>query len=69
MGKMKKLKESQLLLDAAIQGLQKTKGENIICIDLKGLENAVCEYFVICTGTSSTHVNALAGIVEKSKKH
>lgn len=68
MGKIKKLKESQLLLDAAIQGLQKTKGENIICIDLKGLENAVCEYFVICTGTSSTHVNALAGIVEKEIK-
>ena len=65
MGKIKKLKESQLLLDTAIEGLQKTKGENIVCINLKGIENAVCEYFVICSGTSNTHVSALAGSVEK----
>jgi len=65
MGKIKKLKESQLLLDAAIEGLQKTKGENIVCINLKGIENAVCEYFIICSGTSNTHVSALAGSVEK----
>ncbi|MCO6499769.1 MAG: ribosome silencing factor [Vicingus serpentipes] len=65
MGKIKKLKESQVLLDTAIKGLQETKGENIVCIDLRGIENAVCEYFIICSGTSSTHVGALAGSVEK----
>jgi len=68
MGKIKKLKESKLLLDVVIKGLQETKGEDIICIDLKGIENAVSEYFVICTGTSNTHVNALAGSVEKEVK-
>lgn len=65
MGKTKKLNQSELLLEVAIKELQDTKGENIISIDLKGIENAVCEYFIICSGTSSTHVNALAGSVEK----
>jgi ribosome-associated protein len=65
MAKTKKLNQSQLLIDVAIKGLQDTKAENIVCIDLRGIENAVCEYFVICTGTSNTHVSALAGSVEK----
>lgn len=65
MGKTKELKESQILSDVVIKGLQEIKGENIVYIDLSVIENAVCENFIICTGTSNTHVNALAGSVEK----
>lgn len=65
MGKTKTMNESQVLVDLAIKGLQEKKGEDIICIDLKNIENAVCDYFIVCTGTSSTHVNALAGAVEE----
>jgi ribosome-associated protein len=68
MGKTKKLKESQLLMDVAIKGLQEKKGENIVCIDLKEFDNAVCDYFIISTGTSSTHVNALADSVREEVK-
>ena len=65
MGKTKELKESQILSDVVIKGLQELKGENIVYVDLTEVENAVCENFIICTGTSNTHVNALAGSVEK----
>ena len=65
MGKTKEVKASQALLEVAIKGLQEKKGENIICVDLRGVENAICDYFLICTGTSSTHVNALADAVEE----
>ena len=65
MGKTKELKESQILSDVVIKGLLELKGENIVYIDLSVVENAVCENFIICTGTSNTHVNALAGSVEK----
>jgi ribosome-associated protein len=68
MGKIKTLEKSQLLIDVAIKGLQDVKGENIICVDLKNLDNSVCDYFIICTGTSSTHVNALASSVKKEVK-
>ena len=69
MAKVKKLEKSQILVDTVIKGLQKTKGEDIVCIDLKKIDNAVCDYFIICTGTSNTHVSALAGSIEKEVKN
>lgn len=68
MGKTKEVKASQVILDVAIKGLQDLKGENIVCINLTKVDNAVCDYFLICTGTSSTHVNALADSVKKELK-
>lgn len=65
MGKTKELKESQILSNVVIKGVQELKGKNIVYIDLSNVENAVCENFIICTGTSNTHVNALAGSAEK----
>src|SRR3989304_2229568 len=65
MGKKKKLKESEILVDIAIKGLQDKKGKNIVCVDLKDFDNAVCDYFILCTGTSNTHVNALADSVSE----
>ncbi len=68
MGKTKELKESQILSDVVIKGLQELKGENIVYVDLSVVDNAVCDNFIICTGTSNTHVNALAGSVENEVK-
>jgi ribosome-associated protein len=68
MGKTKEVKESQVILDVAIKGLQEVKGENIVCIDLTAVDNAVCDYFLVCTGNSNTQVNALAASVKKELK-
>jgi ribosome-associated protein len=68
MGKTKEVKESQILLEVAIKGLQELKGENIVCVDLREVQNAVCDYFILCTGTSNTHVTALANSAEKEVK-
>lgn len=69
MAKTKKLNEVEQLMEVVIKGLQDTKAENIVSIDLKGIDNAVCDYFIICTGTSNTHVSALAGSVEKEVRN
>lgn len=69
MTKIKTLNKSQILVDVVVKGLLEVKGENIVCIDLRNLDNAVCDYFVICTGTSNTHVSSLAGSVEKEVKN
>lgn len=69
MAKTKKIDDKQLLIDVIIKGLQDKKAENIICIDMRKLENAVAEYFIICTGTSNTHVAALGGSVEKEVRN
>jgi len=69
MTKIKTLNKSQILVDVVVKGLLEVKGENIVCIDLRGLDNAVCDYFIICTGTSNTHASSLAGSVEKEVKN
>ncbi len=32
---------------------------------LEKLENTVCDYFIICTGTSNTQVNAIVNSIQK----
>ena len=48
-----------------LKALDEVKGKDIQILDLREIENTVCDYFIICTGTSNTHVNAISGIVQK----
>lgn len=66
--KKKELSEAQILVDILIKGLQEKKAENIVTIDLRGLENAICDFFIICSGTSNTHVSALAKAAEEEAR-
>ena len=53
------------LIAHIIEGIENTKGQNIKLLDLRALENAICDYFIICTGTSNTHVDSLSGAIQK----
>jgi len=53
------------LIDSIIRGILEKKGHEVVCIDLSQVENAICDYFVICHGDSNTQVNAIAESVEK----
>ena len=53
------------MIDSIIKGIFEKKGHEVVCIDLSKVENAICEYFVICHGDSNTQVNAIAESVEK----
>lgn len=58
------------LIAVIIQGIEDVKGENIQLLDLREIENTVCDYFIICTGNSNTQVNAISGSVQKTvSKH
>lgn len=48
------------LLDTIVAGIQEQKGRRIVVADLKKTGNTLCEYLVICEGTSNTQVNAIA---------
>ena len=50
---------------AILKAIDEVKGLDIQILDLREIDNTVCDYFVICTGTSNTHVNAISGIVQK----
>jgi iojap-related protein len=54
------------LIAAIIQGIEDVKGEDIQILDLRELENRVCDYFIICSGNSNTQVNAISGAIQKT---
>lgn len=53
-------KEKNNLVDAIVQGLQEKKGKNIVVVDLTGIPDTICGYFVIATGGSPSQIQALA---------
>jgi len=53
------------LIALIIQGVDEVKGHNINLLDLREIENTVCDYFIVCNGTSNTHVNAIVGSIQK----
>lgn len=52
--------DAKALSALAIEGLLDKKGKNIVRLDLRETEGAVTDFFVICTGTSDRHVEALS---------
>ncbi|APZ44783.1 ribosome silencing factor [Polaribacter reichenbachii] len=53
------------LIAVIIKGIDDVKGEDIQLLDLREIENTVCDYFVICSGNSNTQVNAISGSIQK----
>jgi ribosome-associated protein len=65
----KRQDETQLLLESVVKGLIEKKGQNVLKIDLKKLENRVTDYFIICHGNSVTQVDALCDSVEDTVRN
>ncbi len=61
----KKHVSTDQLISTILKGVDEIKGEDILLIDLREIDNTVCDYFVVCSGTSNTHVNAISGSVKK----
>lgn len=53
------------LIATIIKGIDDVKGEDVQLLDLREIENTVCDYFIICSGNSNTQVNAISGAVQK----
>lgn len=53
------------LIASIIKGIDDVKGNNVQLLDLREIENTVCDYFIICSGNSNTQVNAISGSVQK----
>lgn len=63
---MKKDKGTDLLITQIIKGIEEVKGQDIEILDLREIENTVCDYFIICNGTSNTQVNAIVNSIQKT---
>lgn len=62
----KKQAGTDQLIAQIIRGIEDVKGQDIEILDLREIENTVCDYFIICNGTSNTQVNAIVNSVQKS---
>ena len=56
---------TDILLANIIKGIEEVKGNDNEILDLRAIDSAVCDYFVICNGNSNTQVNAIVGSVQK----
>lgn len=57
--------ETTTLNEAIIDAIQDVKGKNITELNLKNLDDATAEYFIVCEGESTTQVNAISRKVIK----
>lgn len=56
---------SDILLANIIKGIEEVKGNDIDILDLREIDTAVCDYFIICNGNSNTQVNAIVNSIQK----
>lgn len=61
----KKKASTDELITQIIEGVEEVKGQEVHLLDLRAIENTVCDYFIICNGTSNTHVNAIVNSIQK----
>ena len=57
--------KNNALLNAIIESIQSIKGNDLISLNFNEIENSICDFFIICSGTSSTHVKAIEENVRK----
>ena len=53
------------LIEKIVIGISDVKGQDIEMIDLRKIENRICDYYIICSGSSNTHVSAILDSVKK----
>jgi ribosome-associated protein len=52
-----------------VDSIQDIKGRNILQLDLRGLNGAPADFFIVCEGDSSVQLSAIAGNIYKRMKN
>lgn len=55
--------KTEQIVKKVIEALEDNKALSIVKIDLRNIENCFCSFFVICHGTSGTHIAGLTNAV------
>tara|TARA_B100001287_G_scaffold134945_1_gene113586 strand:+ start:2725 stop:3096 length:372 start_codon:yes stop_codon:yes gene_type:complete len=56
---------SERLCNAIVEGMQENKAKEIVVLDLRELDGAITEFFVICSGDSDTHVDGISNSINR----
>lgn len=66
MAKKESKDETKKLLEKVVSSIQDKKGKDVVSIDLSKIDNSITNYFVICSASSTTQVDAIYdNIMEK----
>ena len=55
--------EAKEIIEQIVEGIHDKKGKGVVVVDMLGLGNSVCDYFVICQGNSPNQVSAITDSV------
>lgn len=61
----KKLLNSESLCESVVEGMQENKAKDIVVLDLREIDGSICDFFVICTGESSTQVEGISDAITR----
>ena len=56
---------SEQLSKVIIEGMEEKKASDVVLMDLRGVKGSVSDFFVICSGSSDTQIQAIAASVEE----
>lgn len=56
---------SEVLSGWMVEGMKEKKGSDIVVVDLRKVKHAVADYFVICSGSSDTQMDAISESIEE----
>ncbi len=63
-----RLTKNSKLIKTIINAIQEKKGENIISLDLRKVNEAVADFFIICEASNQPQVRAISDFVEHEMK-
>ncbi len=59
-----RLAETMQMIEEVTSAMLAKKGQRVVVLDLRGIEKAVCDFFVICSADTAPHIKALCDEVE-----
>lgn len=57
--------DSEALSKIVVKGMLEKKATDVVVIDLKGIKNAIADYFIVGSGNSDTQVDAISESIEE----
>jgi ribosome-associated protein len=63
-----RLTKNSKLIKTIINAIKEKKGENILSLDLRKVNEAVADFFIICEASSQPQVRAISEYVEEEMK-
>lgn len=62
---MTKTTNTDALIANILKNIDDIKAQDVLLMDLREIENKSTDYFIICSGTSNTHVSSIANLIER----